>query len=216
MSVVSNHLVLTDVAHAALGCVTNSQGQSICSGPSAGLLASLGIWLFVYLAILVVGFFAMIQVVTKAGYSGWWVLITLIPVVGGLSVIFFAFSTWPVTKEVQMLRSQLAGQRGYGGSRSSAGIRTGPAQPTYGTPASAEPSTSTPDYSSGGQAPLPTFGAFVSEGKVSVVTPPSVTPPSATPATGLPPAGWHPDPESAQGQLRYWDGSIWTDQVHSP
>lgn len=29
----------------------------------------------------------------------------------------------------------------------------------------------------------------------------------------LPPAGWHPDP-SNPGQLRYWDGTAWTDHTH--
>lgn len=32
--------------------------------------------------------------------------------------------------------------------------------------------------------------------------------------TGLPPAGWHDDPTSP-GQLRYWDGTQWTEQVQT-
>lgn len=37
----------------------------------------------------------------------------------------------------------------------------------------------------------------------------STPPPPTTPAI---PAGWHPDP-GAQHELRYWDGSVWTEHV---
>lgn len=32
---------------------------------------------------------------------------------------------------------------------------------------------------------------------------------------GLPPAGWYPDPQ-VPGSNRYWDGTRWTDQTHTP
>jgi len=216
MSVVPNHVVLTGVAHVALGCVTNAQGQPVCNGTSAGFLAGLGIYLFMYLAILVLSLIAAFKVVTKAGYSGWWVLITFVPLIGTAFVFIFAFSTWPVTREVQMLRAQLAGQRGYGSSRGSAGMGIDSRQPAYGTPGPTGPFSAAPGSSPSGQPPLPTFGSFITEGSVTVVTSPGVTPPSATPVTGLPPAGWYPNPGDTQGQLRYWDGSTWTDQVRSP
>jgi hypothetical protein len=34
--------------------------------------------------------------------------------------------------------------------------------------------------------------------------------------TSAPPEGWYPDPVGAEGALRYWDGSAWTEQVHLP
>jgi uncharacterized protein YbjQ (UPF0145 family) len=38
------------------------------------------------------------------------------------------------------------------------------------------------------------------------------TPPQAPPPTGGTPADWYPDP-NAPGQLRYWDGSRWTEHT---
>lgn len=30
------------------------------------------------------------------------------------------------------------------------------------------------------------------------------------------PAGWYPDPRGTAGQLRWWDGQVWTEHVHPP
>jgi hypothetical protein len=38
---------------------------------------------------------------------------------------------------------------------------------------------------------------------------------AGTPGMALPPPNWYADP-SQPGQLRYWDGSQWTDQTHRP
>jgi Protein of unknown function (DUF2510) len=55
--------------------------------------------------------------------------------------------------------------------------------------------------------------------------PPASYPATGYPATGYPPAqpqtpaapapGWYPDP-SIPGTQRYWDGTRWTDQTHTP
>jgi hypothetical protein len=34
--------------------------------------------------------------------------------------------------------------------------------------------------------------------------------------TSGPPGGWYQDPVGADGVLRYWDGSVWTENVHIP
>jgi uncharacterized membrane protein YhaH (DUF805 family) len=56
-----------------------------------------GFW-FLYLAFLVVFIVAMVRVLQKAGYSGVWVLVGLIPVVNVIMFVVFAFSDWPALR----------------------------------------------------------------------------------------------------------------------
>jgi uncharacterized membrane protein YhaH (DUF805 family) len=180
--------------HAALTCVTTTGGQAVCTEPSAGLFASVGILLIIEIAMLVLAIVAAVKVVSKAGYSGWWVLIALVPIVGSIFFLVFAFSTWPVTLEVQRLKAQLAG-RSYG-STAGRGFDPSPGD-TVAAPAQA-------DYE---HAVMPSFGQFLrAERAGDEVT--SGAPPVAT---ADPPAGWFPSPGGPPGQRRYWDGSRWTD-----
>jgi hypothetical protein len=48
----------------------------------------------IILAIPLLIFFAL--VIKKAGYSGWWVLLGLVPIVGLIMLWVFAFSRWPI------------------------------------------------------------------------------------------------------------------------
>jgi Protein of unknown function (DUF2510) len=219
-------LMPTGLIHAATSCATDAAGQTLCSGVNGGLLAG---FLLVYLAIAVVGIIAAVKVVTKAGYSGWWVLISFVPFVGLVFLLIFAFSQWPVLKEVEMLRSQQMGGsyggRGYYGRPGgyappgAYGPSGGYAPPgAFGPPpdfAGPAPTAPTPGPESGGSAPeqvdLPSFGQFIESGSMPV-TPGAVSPGAVSPgAAPLPPAGWFPAPGGPPGQLRYWDGSHWTE-----
>lgn len=212
----------------AVTCSTDSGGALNCTGASAGLFAGLGVLLFVYLAIAVLGIVAAVKIVTKAGYSGWWVLIAFIPVVGSIFVLIFAFSTWPVTQEVEMLKRQLGsdgygGPGGYGGRPGSGGWSPGPSPsgpPPWGSaasgasagpvPASVTPGPAVDTELALGHVPLPTFGQYIQE-----ATTPGArlgTPARSAQPPGLPDAGWFPAPGGAPGQERYWNGANWTDQ----
>lgn len=69
---------------------------------------------------------AYIKIITKAGYSGWWVLILLVPIANIVMLLVFAYKEWPIQRELaelrgwanQIQRSQQgqpgAGQQGYG------------------------------------------------------------------------------------------------------
>ena len=88
-------------------------------------------WVIAYIAVVAVLFVIYIvaytNVISRAGYSRWWILILLVPVVNLIMMLVFCFKEWPVTREVRELRAQLAtAQRGYGAG-------TGyPQSPPYG------------------------------------------------------------------------------------
>jgi hypothetical protein len=190
------------VIHLATTCETDSGGQTVCVG-GASFFAGLGILLFVYIAIAVLGIIAAVKVVSKAGYSGWWVLISFVPLVGSVFILIFAFSTWPVTREVEMLRAQVGARAGYARSGSGGGYDY-QAQGSGTMPQTARSEAAAED------APMPSFHQFVGG---EVVATHSVEEAAARPAHAGsgPPAGWFPAPDGPPGRLRYWDGAAWTD-----
>jgi hypothetical protein len=64
---------------------------------SAG--AAFGILFLIYLSIGVVSVIAWVKILNKAGYSGWWVLIGLVPFVNLVMFLVFAFSDWPSQRQ---------------------------------------------------------------------------------------------------------------------
>jgi hypothetical protein len=163
----------------AFQCSTDSTGHLICNNTSgAGIFAGIGVViLVVYLALLVLGIIAYVKIITKAGYSGWWLLIGLVPLVGIVFFFIFAFSNWPVTREVQALRKQMTGSGGYGVGPGGYGGRSGPGGRGPGPfPPGSFPSGTVPPSS------IPT--AFVATGSSSTGSPaPETTRPGPTTET---------------------------------
>jgi hypothetical protein len=65
------------------------------------------VWLLVAVVVWLVWLLAAVRIVQKAGYSGWWVLVGLVPVLNAVMVLVFAFSRWPVREENAELRTRL-------------------------------------------------------------------------------------------------------------
>lgn len=66
---------------------------------AVGIAIAVVVWL-----ILVV---AYIRVIQKAGYSGWWILIGLVPIVNVVMFLVFAYSRWPIQRENDEFRDRL-------------------------------------------------------------------------------------------------------------
>jgi len=50
-----------------------------------------------------------VKILGKAGYSGWWVLIGVVPIANLVMFLVFAFSEWPIVREVRELRAAGSG-----------------------------------------------------------------------------------------------------------
>ena len=46
-------------------------------------------------AMIVISVVAIVRIVQRAGYNGWWVLIIVVPIVNMLALWYFAFGPWP-------------------------------------------------------------------------------------------------------------------------
>ncbi|MCO7273733.1 DUF805 domain-containing protein [Cellulosimicrobium cellulans] len=61
--------------------------------------------LVLYVAVAVIFLIAYIRIIQKAGYSGWWILVGLVPILNVVMFLVFAFSRWPVLRERDALRA---------------------------------------------------------------------------------------------------------------
>jgi hypothetical protein len=69
----------------------NSDPGALMGIGVAGLLIGVVIWIVLFLL-------PAWMIVRKAGYSGAWSLLLLIPLVNIIALFVFAFSTWPVQR----------------------------------------------------------------------------------------------------------------------
>jgi hypothetical protein len=42
---------------------------------------------------------ALVRIIQKAGYSGWWVIILFVPIINIIAIWYFGFSRWPGADE---------------------------------------------------------------------------------------------------------------------
>ena len=55
----------------------------------------------IYLVMLLVFLLAYISIIRKAGYSGWWILTGIVPVLNLVMFLIFAFREWPVQRHLR-------------------------------------------------------------------------------------------------------------------
>lgn len=64
----------------------------------AGMLGTL---MLIYAGFTALAAAAAVSIVRKAGYSGWWVVAGLIPLVNVVMLFAFAFADWPILRDLR-------------------------------------------------------------------------------------------------------------------
>ena len=78
-----------------------TQGPALSGGELAVLLT-------VYAVFILFFGWMYVRIIRKAGYSGWWVLMALVPIGNLVMLGFFAFKEWPIRRELEYLRGYAA------------------------------------------------------------------------------------------------------------
>jgi uncharacterized membrane protein YhaH (DUF805 family) len=100
--------------------VTNFSAASAAATDNTGAIGgvALVVSIIIGIAFFLVFVIAYIKIITRAGYSGWWVLIIVVPFVNIVMLLIFAYKEWPIQRELRELRgwaNQIQrGQQGYG------------------------------------------------------------------------------------------------------
>jgi hypothetical protein len=97
----------------------------------AGLFGVFFLFGLVFTVLIIVAYYFIAQ---RAGYNPWLSLLALIPGVNFILILIFAFSEWPIQREVRVLKAQLGGGgtpgvATYGDAASGYAPGRGPIQP---------------------------------------------------------------------------------------
>ena len=75
------------------------------NSPNAAAAGAFGLVIVFYLVIIALMILVYWKVADKAGYPGWYSLGLLVPCLNLVLLIMFAFTEWPIERELKQLRS---------------------------------------------------------------------------------------------------------------
>jgi MFS family permease len=112
--------------------------------------------IIVFYAVLILFFgWLYVRIIRRAGYSGWWVLMALVPIGNIIMLCLFAFKEWPIHRELDYLRrhASMTGLPGYGSPPQQYGYGLGGQPPGYGGPGPQPGDWQRPESEPGGPRP---------------------------------------------------------------
>lgn len=110
LSTIGNVATYTD----PYGNYNDSSGFELV-GASALVFILIAIAMFAFI------FYVYYRIISKTGYSGWWVLSLFVPILPLVLLLLLAFKEWPIEERIRQLESNGHNSSGYG---------------SYGTPTS--------------------------------------------------------------------------------
>ncbi len=89
----------------------NLNWQGWMDGISVGTQYAFAAGAGLFLLVVLIGY---TNILARAGYSRWWILILLVPVLNLIMLLVFAYKKWPVQRELRELRELRDRTGGYG------------------------------------------------------------------------------------------------------
>ena len=62
-------------------------------------MGSFSLWHWFIALIVISIYYPIYKIISRSGLSGWWVLVSFVPVINFIAIWFFAFCKWPNLKE---------------------------------------------------------------------------------------------------------------------
>jgi hypothetical protein len=79
-----------------------SDDNAVAGAAAAG---AMGVVFLIYAVIIALFIIVYWKIASKAGYPGWYALGFLVPCLNLVLIIMFAFTEWPIERELRMLRN---------------------------------------------------------------------------------------------------------------
>jgi hypothetical protein len=97
---------------ATVQCSTTLSGQvTNCLSLPHNTSIFFGVFGAVFLVAFIFGLICEVKIVSKAGYSGWWVLTAFVPILNFVMFLIFAFGKWPI--QTRLETAERRGSRDY-------------------------------------------------------------------------------------------------------
>jgi hypothetical protein len=133
----------------ALPC--NTQNQLDCVSVPSRVTAVFLVFVAFAVVISIFTLVCEVKIISKAGYSGWFVLTAFVPILNIVMFIFFAFAKWPVQEQLEA--AQRAAGRGYSPPPFAQGPPRGPSPAGPSGPAGSAGSWGPPPAQAGAEVP---------------------------------------------------------------
>lgn len=128
---------------------TNVSGQvNNCFSLPHNVSAFFGVLGVFFILVFVFSLVCQIKIITKAGYSGWYVLTAFVPILNIVMFLVFAFGKWPIQTRLENAERGRSGgfappqfvQAGTGPTIAPGGVQLGPFPPPTASPVQADDS----------------------------------------------------------------------------
>jgi hypothetical protein len=94
----------------------------------AGMVGTLAL---IYAGFTALAVAAAVSIVRKAGYSGWWVVVGLVPLANVVMLFAFAFADWPVLQQLRRAQAAPLAAKGHPAFATPPALVPPPAQTPY-------------------------------------------------------------------------------------